>query len=294
MSDEGPEAGLRNEIKSGILIGNAVQARDVQSVTTNFTVSGGTAALLAVIIIAASLLVVADAGHGQDRPAPPIRLAGRVVLDGGCCGLKLIPSGRSGGLTYDEVVSNYSKTIPTEKSADWLEAHGAIGVSEARWLFQLDGLRDRAVQIHNVRTIELTCGPPLGGILLSEGIQHAGRKYIVADVDHRRPEFRIHDGGSKTAPRSFSEETIDLPKDRTVGFAVVAKTSGAHCRFRLLLQYTADGEEGSFVVPAHDVRPFEVTGEIDQAKYDAIYLGWGMPPCRGSYRISPNDQLRDC
>jgi hypothetical protein len=286
------EENTRNTIRSDSLSGSAVQARDVGSVR-QYNLPLLSAVVGAVIVLVTGTLVYAAVRSNEVAGMPaavgnagtanaPIRLSRQPAMSDSAAYDKVIPAGTE--LEYDDVVENFSERSANTAltQAEWLQARGAVGVEEGHWEFGLDGMRDHTVQIVDVRPVEMECGPPLGGTLLSDPTSGNGPTTLAVDLDEPDPKFHIEE--AYKPPKTLFEQKIDLPKDETIPIIVVARTTKGHCRFNIRIQYTADGVEDSMIIDAKG-RPFEVTGRIPDEKYQWVYLS-GLSQCTESYRLT--------
>jgi hypothetical protein len=224
----------------------------------------------------------AAAPSSTSRPdSAAIRLAGPVRMDESAFD-KVIPSR---DLEYEDVLENFSVRTPETKGsrAEWLTAHGAVGVGEARWSFGLDGLLDQTVQITEARPVDVECGAPLGGTYMSN--PDAGRppERLTIDIDKPNAQFLISSPDLDQPPVPLFERKIDLPKNTTQPILLVAQSAKAHCKFRVRFDYTANGEQKQFTVDQNG-KPFEVTGKADPDQYGDAYLT-ALRQCKTSYKI---------
>jgi hypothetical protein len=276
--------------------GEIVQSRDVHGDLTinsnrnagRFVAIGGVLALVGALT---TWIVLRPHEQGTPQAAPlsstapstqdAIRLAGEVRIDESAFD-KVIPSG---DLKYEDVVGNVVERRPTTKTpkSEWLAAHGAVGVDEARWNFGLDGLLDHAVQITEVRPVDLECGEPLGGTYLSDPAQGSLTEYLTVDFDEREPRFLISAPEAGQPPVPLFDRKVNLTKGATQSFVLIARSTKQHCRFRVGFEYTANGVQQQFVVDDNG-KPFEVTGKASPDKYAAAYLP-GLMQCQVSYKV---------
>ena len=78
--------------------------------------------------------------------------------------------------------------------------------------------------------------------------------------------------GEDTGAPFFSTHKITLPKGEKNVVQVRALSAKQHCRWRLELDYLADGRRQTMVISAPGDKPFEVTGRADDSAYTGFYL----------------------
>ncbi|KOV76939.1 hypothetical protein [Nocardia sp. NRRL S-836] len=276
--------------------GQTIQGRDIHGgVTVNANRTVNTNRNVARLVVVGGVLVLVGVAvtafvlkphdsHGPQAAAPSssappaaLRLAGAVQLDRSPFD-KVIPST---DLAYQEVVDNFS-------DSEWLAAHGAVGVDEARWSFGLDGMLDHTVQLTDARPVDVECGEPLGGTYLSDPSAGTAPERLEVDFDDRNPRFLLSLPDRNQPPVPLFERKVDLHRDSTTPFLLTARSTRQHCRFKVRFDYTADGEQRQFVLD-NAGRPFEVTGKASPEKYDAAYLS-GLARCEVSYKV-PYSQI---
>lgn len=161
----------------------------------------------------------------------------------------------------------------------WLEANGGVEVGRASWEIALEGLRTRAVEITNLRTVAARpCDRPVGGTLLENPGAGQSDK-IPLDVEVDRPGASFHapaaedDNGSPlpTEPY-FRKHKITLPKGETNILVVSAFTARQHCRWTVVAEYIADGRTGEMTITAPGGKPFAVTGRVPAQTYHSAIL----------------------
>lgn len=299
---DGEEPGARNRVRTRQVRGDVVQAGSVGGDLRHYNLSVVSAAVGAVIVLVAALTtwVVIEVADGNavagrptgpgtaatqaptSNPAPAVRQPRPARMDEGAYD-KVIPGP---GPAYDDVVANFSErtadTVPSK--AEWLESRGAVGVGSGRWEFGLDGMRDHTVQVVRARPVDVECGPPLGGTFLHNPDAGELPVILAVDLDAPEPEFRIERPGVPGSVGLF-ERKIELPRNETIPFVVVARTQRSHCTFGVRLEYTADGHEHTIDIATAWDGPFEVTGPLPKREYDAVYLS-PLFQCTTTWRLT--------
>ncbi|MEU8316971.1 hypothetical protein AB0C33_01270 [Nonomuraea sp. NPDC048881] len=144
-----------------------------------------------------------------------------------------------------------------------LTRHGAARVSTMNVVLILEGERNSAIRIIDVRPRILRSGPPPTGTCLTLPAQGGAEEYkIVADLDRQRPEG----GGSRFLPKS-----IDLAygERTTVEFTATAKRRWYEWDIEVVYSYKADSKPQSTFFRDPDGQPFRVTAEA--RRYSTVW-----------------------
>ncbi|MEU8156167.1 hypothetical protein AB0B94_21140 [Micromonospora sp. NPDC048986] len=229
----------------------------------------------------------------QWKPANELaeELAGRgplVVLD-----VKHVPYPEEGALDYVYPAGADLARLDAERPADPTVEAGAVDIGRSTWEITLVGTRDEAVEAVDLRPVLVEpCRPPLTGVRDPNQSQGASEKLVlVTHVDQANPRMLIEDpGGEDAGAPFFATNKITLPRGEKNVIQVRALSAKQHCRWRLELDYLADGRRQTMVVSAPGDKPFEVTGRADDAAYASIYLN-PLNGCRAKDG-STTDRLR--
>ncbi|MEU8113821.1 hypothetical protein [Micromonospora sp. NPDC048947] len=229
----------------------------------------------------------------QWKPANELaeELAGRgplVVLD-----VKHVPYPDEGALDYVYPADADLARLDAERPADPTVEAGAVDIGRSTWEITLVGTRDEAVEAVDLRPVLVEpCRPPLTGVRDPNESQGASEKLVlVTHVDQANPRMLIEDpGGEDAGAPFFATNKITLPRGEKNVIQVRALSAKQHCRWRLELDYLADGRRQTMVVSAPGDKPFEVTGRADDAAYASIYLN-PLNGCRAKDG-STTDRLR--
>lgn len=223
----------------------------------------------------------------QWKPANELaeELAGRgplVVLD-----LKHVPYPEEGALGYvypagaDLARLDAARPYAGGPYDPTVEA-GAVDIERSTWEITLVGTRDEAVEAVDLRPVLVEpCRPPLTGIREPNDSQGASEKVIlVTHVDRPNPRMLVEDPeGEDAGAPFFATHKITLPRGEKNVIQVRALSAKQHCRWRLELDYLADGRRQTMVISAPGDKPFEVTGRANDAAHTWIYLN-SLNGCR--------------
>lgn len=212
----------------------------------------------------------------QWKPANELaeELAGRgplVVLD-----VRHIPYPQEGALDYAYPADADLDRLDSARPKDPAVESGAVDIERSTWEITLVGTRDEAVEAVDLRPVLVEpCSAPLGGILEPNESQGASDKVVlVTHVDRPNPRMLlVEDQSDKQADTPFfATHKITLPKGEKNVVQVRALSAKQHCRWRLEVDYLADGRRQTMVISAPGDKPFEVTGRVDDSAYTWVYL----------------------
>ncbi|MEV4719255.1 hypothetical protein AB0J94_18850 [Micromonospora noduli] len=211
----------------------------------------------------------------QWKPADKLaeELAGRgplVVLD-----LKHVPYPDEGALDYVYPADADLSRLDAKRPDDPTVEAGAVDIERSTWEITLVGTRDEAVEAVDLRPVLVEpCRPPLTGIREPNESQGASEKVVlVTHVDRPNPRMLVEDtGGEDGGAPFFATHKITLPRGEKNVIQVRALSAKQHCRWRLELDYLADGRRQTMVISAPGDKPFEVTGRADDSAHAWIYL----------------------
>ncbi|MEU8408625.1 hypothetical protein AB0C19_20735 [Micromonospora sp. NPDC048842] len=233
--------------------------------------------LLTIVVgaVAAWLGAVVLGAINQWKPANELaeQLAGRgpvVVLD-----LKHVPYPQEGALDYVYPASSDLARLDAKRPDDPTIEAGAVDIERSTWEITLVGTRDEAAEAVDLRPVLVEpCRPPLTGIQEPNESQGDSQKIVlVTHVDRPNPRMLVDDpDGEDAGAPFFSTHKITLPKGEKNVIQVRALSAKQHCRWRLELDYLADGRRQTMVISAPGDKPFEVTGRADDSAYAWIYL----------------------
>ncbi|MGW3785290.1 hypothetical protein ACWD5Z_11925 [Micromonospora chokoriensis] len=211
----------------------------------------------------------------QWKPANELaeELAGRgplVVLD-----VRHIPYPDEGPGAYAYPADADLARLDAARPKDPAAEAGALDIDRSTWEITLVGTRDEAVEAVDLRPVLVEpCRAPVGGILEPNESQGASEKVVlVTHVDRPNPRMLAEDfGGEDAGEPFFATHKITLPRGEKNVIQVRALTAKQHCRWRLELDYLADGQRQTMVISAPGDKPFEVTGRADPSAYTWVYL----------------------
>lgn len=180
-----------------------------------------------------------------------------------------------------------------------IKESGAVAIGRATWEIALQSRRDEPIEIVNLRhQIEGSCGQPVRGTLVENLIARSADKIpLELNIDEPRAvamERRYGTDGAPIDTPYFAHRKITLEKGTIAIFVVTARSGGASCRWKFVVDYLADGRRGSQVIANSDDTAFTVTGSLPPQEYDSVVLS----PLRGcgknySYqRIKPDEYAR--
>ncbi|MET8359104.1 hypothetical protein [Micromonospora sp. NPDC005171] len=211
----------------------------------------------------------------QWKPANELaeKLAGRgplVVLD-----VKHIPYPQEGALNYVYPAGSDLARLDADRPDDPTVQAGAVDVERSTWEITLVGTRDEAAEAVDLRPVLVEpCRAPLTGIREPNESQGDSAKVVlVTHVDRPNPRMLVEDReGTDAGAPFFATHKITLPKGEKNVIQVRALSAKQHCRWRLELDYLADGGRQTMVISAPGDKPFEVTGRADDSAYTWVYL----------------------
>ncbi|MFI6240058.1 hypothetical protein ACIBEF_09300 [Micromonospora sp. NPDC050795] len=211
----------------------------------------------------------------QWKPANELaeQLAGRgpvVVLD-----LKHIPYPQEGAFDYVYPADSDLARLDAKRPDDPAVEAGAVDIERSSWEITLVGTREEAAEAVDLRPVLVEpCGPPLTGIHEPNPSQGDSQKIVlVTHVDRPNPRMLVDDpGGADAGVPFFATHKITLPKGEKNVIQVRALSAKQHCRWRLELDYLAEGRRQTMVISAPGDKPFEVTGRADDSAYAWVYL----------------------
>ncbi|MFI6783124.1 hypothetical protein [Micromonospora sp. NPDC050276] len=229
----------------------------------------------------------------QWKPANELaeELAGRgplVVLD-----LKHVPYPQEGALDYLYPADADLARLDAARPDDPTVEAGAVDIERSTWEITLVGTRDEAVEAVDLRPVLVEpCRAPLTGILEPNKSQGDSKKIVlVTHVDRPNPRMLVEEpGGQDGGAPFFATHKITLPRGEKNVIQVRALSAKQHCRWRLELDYLADGRRQTMVISAPGGKPFEVTGRADDSAYSWFYLS-PIYDCRAKDG-SKTDRLR--
>ncbi|MFE9188564.1 hypothetical protein ACFYL6_03030 [Micromonospora sp. NPDC007208] len=233
--------------------------------------------LLTIVVgaVAAWLGAVVLGMINQWKPANELaeQLAGRgpvVVLD-----LKHVPYPQEGALDYVYPAGADLARLDAKRPNDPTVEASAVDIERSTWEITLVGTRDEAAEAVDLRPVLVEpCRPPLTGIQEPNESQGDSAKVVlVTHVDRPNPRMLVEDpGGEDAGAPFFATHKITLPKGEKNVIQVRALSAKQHCRWRLELDYLADGRRQTMVISAPGDKPFEVTGRADDSAYTWVYL----------------------
>ncbi|WP_444951770.1 hypothetical protein [Micromonospora ureilytica] len=211
----------------------------------------------------------------QWKPANELaeQLAGRgpvVVLD-----LKHVPYPQEGALDYVYPAGFDLTRLDAKRPDDPTVEAGAVDIERSTWEITLVGTRDEAAEAVDLRPVLVEpCRPPLTGIREPNPSQGDSKKVVlVTHVDRPNPRMLVEDpDGEDAGAPFFATHKITLPKGEKNVIQVRALSAKQHCRWRLELDYLAEGRRQTMVISAPGDKPFEVTGRADDSAYAWFYL----------------------
>ncbi|MET7669365.1 hypothetical protein [Micromonospora luteifusca] len=212
----------------------------------------------------------------QWKPASELaeELAGRgplVVLD-----VKHVPYPDEGALNYVYPANSDLARLDAARPDDPAIEAGAVDIERSTWEITLVGTRDEAVEAVDLRPVLVEpCRAPLTGIREPNETQGVSEKVVLeTHVDQPNPRMLLVEAPGRTAAGTpfFATNKITLPKGEKNVIQVRARSAKQHCRWRLELDYLADGRRQTVVVSAAGDKPFEVTGRADDSAYTWVYL----------------------
>ncbi|MBM0231049.1 hypothetical protein JNW91_03645 [Micromonospora sp. STR1_7] len=229
----------------------------------------------------------------QWKPADELaeELAGRgplVVLD-----VKHVPYPQEGSLDYVYPAGSDLARLDAARPDDPAVEAGAVDIERSTWEITLVGTRDEAAEAVDLRPVLVEpCRAPLTGIKEPNESQGESKKVVlVTHVDRPNPRMLVEDrGGDEAGAPFFATHKITLPKGEKNVIQVRALSAKQHCRWRLELDYLADGRRQTMVISAPGDKPFEVTGRADDSAYTWVYLN-PINGCRAKDG-SKTDRLR--
>ncbi|MCX5116460.1 hypothetical protein OG992_04680 [Micromonospora sp. NBC_00362] len=233
--------------------------------------------LLTIVVgaVATWLGAVVLGAINQWKPANELaeQLAGRgpvVVLD-----LKHVPYPQEGALDYVYPAGADLARLDAKRPDDPTVEAGAVDIERSTWEITLVGTRDEAAEAVDLRPVLVEpCRPPLTGIQEPNESQGDSKKIVlVTHVDRPNPRMLVDDpDGEDAGAPFFASHKITLPKGEKNVIQVRALSAKQHCRWRLELDYLADGRRQTMVISAPGDKPFEVTGRADDSAYTWVYL----------------------
>ncbi|SCE88188.1 hypothetical protein [Micromonospora saelicesensis] len=251
--------------------------------------------LLTIVVgaVATWLGAVVLGAINQWKPANELaeQLAGRgpvVVLD-----VKHVPYPQEGALDYVYPAGADLARLDAKRPDDPSVEAGAVDIERSTWEITLVGTRDEAGEAVDLRPVLVEpCRPPLTGTREHNDSQGDSKKIVlVTHVDRPNPRMLVDDpDGEDAGAPFFSTHKITLPKGEKNVIQVRALSAKQHCRWRLELDYLADGRRTTMVISAPGDKPFEVTGRADDSAYAGIYLN-PLNGCRAKDG-SETDRLR--
>ncbi|MEV4122796.1 hypothetical protein [Micromonospora sp. NPDC049645] len=201
------------------------------------------------------------------------QLAGRgplVVLD-----VTHVPYPQEGALGYVYPAGADLARLDAARPKDPTVEAGAVDIERSTWEITLVGTREEAVEAVDLRPVLVEpCRPPLTGIREPNESQGDSQKIVlVTHVDRPNPRMLVEEpDGQDGGDPFFATHKITLPRGEKNVIQVRALSAKQHCRWRLELDYLADGRRQTMVVSAPGDKPFEVTGRADETAYSSVYL----------------------
>ncbi|MBM0231009.1 hypothetical protein JNW91_03430 [Micromonospora sp. STR1_7] len=162
--------------------------------------------------------------------------------------------------------------MPTQR---WLNDQGAVDVGTSYWQITFQGTRTEVVEIVNIRPVleDGRCAPAIAGVLVENATSGATDKIpLTVAIDRPNPRLLINDGSGDAGKPFFDLKKISLPRKEKNVVVVSATTSGPYCRWRLAVEYLADGHRGEMMVSAPEDRPYAVTGTVSSDKYSDVFI----------------------
>ncbi|WP_433320270.1 hypothetical protein ACQP0U_15925 [Micromonospora sp. CA-269861] len=229
----------------------------------------------------------------QWKPANELaeQLAGRgpvVVLD-----VKHVPYPQEGAFNYVYPAGADLARLDAERPDDPAAEAGAVDIERSTWEITLVGTRDEAAEAVDLRPVLVEpCRAPLTGVFEPNPSQGDSQKLVlVTHVDRPNPRMLVEDpGGEDAGTPFFATHKITLPKGEKNVIQVRALSAKQHCRWRLELDYLAEGRRQTMVISAPGDKPFEVTGSAGDSSYTWVYLN-SFDGCRAKDG-SKTDRLR--
>jgi hypothetical protein len=183
----------------------------------------------------------------------------------------LLPS----GLT-DEALNRWDRAGGAPDS-EWLEQQGAVEVGQADWEITLEGRRSTAVEVVDMRPVLAgPCTAPIPGSLIENPAAGATDKIpLYIQIDKPNAAFvtrSVDDDDQMVDTPFFADRKITLPKGERNVIVLESATEHSYCRWRVAVDYIADGTRQRMTISAPDGKPFAVTGRLDPQSYSDVFL----------------------
>jgi len=210
----------------------------------------------------------------------------------------VVPAGVTDLATLDEALAAWrqSGTDP----AGVLDRLGAVGVDRATWEITIEGLRSSPVEVVDMRPVlDGPCTEPTGGTALIENPSAGATDKIVleTEVDRPAPAFGVRDAEQKLQP-FFTTKKITLPLGEKNVVMMAGHSDGRTCRWRVEVEYLADGGRDRMLIALPGDKPFQVTGAVDPKGYAWVYLdplqGCDTQRVAGTEFVAMKQDLRNC
>jgi hypothetical protein len=180
-------------------------------------------------------------------------------------------------------------------SDQWLNDQGAVDVSSSHWQITFQGTRTDVVEIVNIRPVLEggRCAPAIAGTLIENPSAGVSDKIpLIVAIDQPNPRLMFNDGSGNNGQPFFDLKKISLPHKEKNVVIIEATTRGPYCRWRLAVEYLADGRRGETIVSAPGNRPYAVTGGVSPERYSTVFIT-GLWQCGESrQRLSASDYLK--
>lgn len=210
-----------------------------------------------------------EVGERLADPDPIAVVDIRRITNPDIAGDFVVPAGTTNLTELDRALVAWQQTGASPVAA--LDKVGAIGVETSVWEITLEGLRTSAVEVVDMRVaFDGACTDPIGGAVLMDNQSAGATDKIVLEVAVDKPgsPFLV----LNTDETFFTTRKITLPKGEKNVITIAAKSAGPFCKYRLELQYLADGKRDTMLISAPGGQPFAVTGAAAPGAYEFVYL----------------------
>jgi hypothetical protein len=154
----------------------------------------------------------------------------------------------------------------------WLIHRGGVPLDAAFVRLVLEGNRTEAVRIIDAE-VDRDCAAPLDGVIFLDppaGADQSIRLNFDLDAQDPTATYRTEDGSTA---QFFPAQTISLAEDEQLTLVVTASSREQYCTFAVVLSVLEGDRTTEVRIPEAGARPFAVTARLDDAQYEAVYLG---------------------
>jgi hypothetical protein len=181
----------------------------------------------------------------------------------------LLPAG-----VTDQALADWDRASGDSPTNDWLDRQGVVEVRQADWEVTLEGRRSTPVEVVDMHPVlDGPCTAPISGALIENPAAGSSDKILLrVQVDKPNAVFSTYNYDDGTETPFFTGHKITLPQGEQNVLVLQGWTENAYCRWRVAVDYLADGSRQTMTISAPGGRPFAATAAMEPESYSDVFL----------------------